>query len=633
MLTEIVSAQSSETSCDTVHIIAPAYLILNDTTINVVHDSTAILCSKYIVIRKNRGYTIYSKILGQSQKHKMVNQLLQSMIARSNQDTMLIKKSMMKAEDAYTPYEGKIIRNIKIQVLKPFGPSINDTSLPAIAPWSQALNKSHISTRKFIIKNKLLFHENDTINPLELVENTNSITNLPYLQDATIVVRNATTDSVDVIVIAKDKFPWMPLFNYYTIDRFGAYLKNVNMVGLGMTVGAGLTFDASSKPKVYLSDVNYYVDNIYKQLSGQVNFHISDNNETYQLQLNRDIIPLSVRLGGGTDISLVKENTILDPKDIVTDEYFMQYMNYEFWLSYLFYVNKNHRHKWLRNTYFVPGVGAYKRHYDYRPIVTPDTNSMYQYYSDVIGNIAFARQNYYRTQYFRDFGKAEYLPYGFQIALMAGYSWMEFLKKPYIGFRFASTTHYNNFGYLVNNFQFGSHISNSRLIQGVLNLQSSYYSELYKKGKYRYRFLTSIDYTTGINRITNDLIYIGEDYGFIGINDKAIFGQQRLFVEVNAISYTPWYFLGFRFAAFGFASAGLVGDAEAPIFHNKVLSSIGVGVYIKNDFLAFNSLQFRFGYFPTTPTGVPHFGISFSSFNIFEQIDFLNTKPEMIPYE
>lgn len=631
LLAKPAIAQSELNSCDTVTINAPAYLILEDTTIIVHNDSTAIICKKYIVLNQKRGYNLYSKILGTSQKHYIIDDLLKSLIERSNQDTMLAKQNMMKAEDAYTPYTGKIIRNIKIQVLKPFGQSINDTNLRPITTWSKALNASHIDTRDYIIRNKLLFKQYDTINPLELVENTNEITNLPYLQDATIVVRNATTDSVDVIVIAKDKFPWMPYADYSSINNFSGYLKQVNMMGLGQSLGVGIAYKSSSAPSIYVSDVNYYIDNIYQQISGAFNFNISDNSETVQVIVKRDLIPLSVRLGGGTDISKIRENIVLDPRGIVEDAYYVDYMNYEVWASYLFYNDKNQKNKHLRNTYLIPGISLSKRQYNYHPIVTPDTNSMYQNYANLIGNIAFVKQNYLRTKFVRAFGKAEYIPYGFQICFMGGYSWMEFIKNPYLGFRFAATSHIDNFGYLVNNLQIGSQI-NKNMVQGVVSLNLSYISSIINRQDYKYRFTISGNYTTGINRITNDLIYIGEDYGFVGLSNNAIYGQQRLFTEMDLISYTPWYLLGFRFAMFGFCSAGMIGDAEAPIFHNQVLTNIGIGVYIKNDFLAFNSLQFRVGYFPSTPAGISHFGISFNSVGFFDQIDFLNTKPGIIQY-
>ncbi len=292
LLSLISTSQVIENTCDTVSIKAPAYLVLNDTSIHLLHDSTAIICDRYIMLTKNNGYSIYSKLVGQSKKHVLLDNLFQLLISAGSQDTMLMKKAMMEAEDAYNPYAGKIIRSIKIQILKPFGATIGDTNIPVISAWGKTINKSHISTNKHIIKNKLMFNINDTIDPMVLVENSKELSNLPYLQDASIIVVNAQSDSVDILVLAKDKFPWLPDFNYISLKKMSASLKNVNVFGLGQSIKAGLTYDARSVPVFYLSEVEYYIDNLYNQISAAVNFHVSDNNETYQLLLNKEIIPL-----------------------------------------------------------------------------------------------------------------------------------------------------------------------------------------------------------------------------------------------------------------------------------------------------------------------------------------------------
>ena len=73
LLNTIAFSQVSQNNCDTVKIVAPAYLILNDTSIKVLHDSTAIVCNRYIVITKKNGYSLYSKLVGESQKHNLVD--------------------------------------------------------------------------------------------------------------------------------------------------------------------------------------------------------------------------------------------------------------------------------------------------------------------------------------------------------------------------------------------------------------------------------------------------------------------------------------------------------------------------------------------------------------------------------
>lgn len=626
-----LSAQTVENKCDTLYIEAPAFLVLSDTTIHVDHDSSAIICNKYILISKKRGYQLYSKIVGEAEKSGIVNSLFQSLIVSSTQDTMLIKNNIIEAEDAYKPYEGRIIRNIDIKVLVPFGPSLSDTNLPVTTNWATAINKSHIKTNKGIIKNKLMFEENDQVDPYELVENTNELAKLSYLQDATIIVNDADGDSVDVLVLVKDKFPWLPGVNISSAEKMTVYLRNVNMFGLGQSLQVGVTMDTKSSPFIYISDINYYINNLFNQVSAAINYNIGDYEQKYQLILNRNIIPLSVRMGGGLELTLQEENIIIDPTYIDQSRWYFKYRYMELWSSYLFY-DKTRKDKQDKNhLFFLPGIGVYNKLYLDRPFVSADSNSMFMNYTNLLGNLALAQQNYIRTNFLMSFGKAEYIPYGFQATLTGGYTWSEYFTLPYLGFGFASTIHFQDFGYLTGNIQLGSHFS-SMLSQGAFNLDFNYLSSIVRHKKYRYRFLTSVKYTTGINRITNDLLYLGEDYGFVGIKDETFYGQERLFFELTGMSYTPWYFLGFRFAAFGFFSAGLLGYEDHSIFNNRLLTSFGIGLYTQNDFLAFNSLQVRLAYFPVTPNGISNFGISFSTLGLLDQINFLNTKPQTVSY-
>lgn len=631
LLNSIAYSQITQNHCDTVKIVAPAYLVLNDTSIKVYQDSTAIICDRYIVLTKKNGYSLYSKLVGESKKHNLVDKLFKLLIASGTQDTMLVKNDLIKAEDAYNQYAGKVIRNIKIQILKPMGPTISDTSLPVITSWARAINKSHFTTNKKIIERKLLFKVNDTVNPFELVENTRELTGLPYLQDATIIVTNAKGDSVDVLVLVKDKFPWMPGIVVYDINRMTMHLKNVNIFGLGQSLGAGVTIDTKSKPAFYLSDINYYIDNMYKQINAGINFHVSNNQKVYQLIINRELIPLSIRHAGGLNITQIEENIVIDPTDVDRSEWFFKYRYFELWSSYLFYDELKNRKLFNETTYFIPAVALYKRDYLYRPFVSVDSNSMYNNYTNLLGNFALVKQNYYRTNYLRDFGRAEYVPYGIQVTVTGGYSWAEFMNKPYLGFGLITTKHFENIGYIFAGFEIGSHFS-KKLEQGAINISLSYLTNVRKKGRYRYRLLTNFNYTDGFNRFTNDLIYLGENYGFVGMHEKAWHGEQRTFVEMVGIAYTPWYIFGFRFAVYGFCSAGLLGNSSHSVLRNQLLSSIGVGVYIKNDFLAFNSFQFRVAYFPVTPDGISHFGISFSTLDLIDRLNFLKTKPHIVEY-
>ncbi|MBT3174057.1 MAG: hypothetical protein HN336_04375 [Lentimicrobiaceae bacterium] len=628
---DTVYGQRNQSKCDTVQITSPAFLVLNDTTIHVLTDSLAIVCQRYVVITKKNGYALYNKLQSFSSKNNLINELFQMIIASSNQDTMLINKAIINAEDPYVPYTGKIIRNIKIQVLKPFGPSISDTNLPVVSIWARTLNESHIDTRNITIERKLLFKANDTINPYELVENTNELAGLPYLQDAAIILSDASKDSVDVVVLVKDKFPWLPDIDIRSATDMTLYLTNVNIFGLGQSLKGGVTMNTKSSPFIYMSDVRYFNSNLYNQITLEANYHIADYDKQYQVKMSRDIIPLSVRLGGGAEINRQEENIVIDPTDIDQSRWYFKYWNYELYATYLLYDKWNKNKSANKHTFFIPGIAASKKEYIYRPYISADSNSRFSDYTQILGNFAVVQQNYYRTNFLKSFGKAEYIPYGLQAIVTAGYTWSEFMNKPYIGLSLIGSRNFKNIGFFLLDAQFGAHISNS-LDQGVLNMNLAYLTNIYKKERYRFRYLGKLSYTTGINRFTNDMLYLGEDYGFVGIKDKAFYGQERLFAEFNVISYTPWYIFGFRFAVFGFVSSGMLAMKSTPVFKGDLITSVGLGVYTQNDFLAFDSFQVRVAYFPVTPGGVSSFGISLSSIGFLNQANFLNTKPSTVEY-
>jgi len=104
-------------------------------------------------------------------------------------------------------------------------------------------------------------------------------------------------------------------------------------------------------------------------------------------------------------------------------------------------------------------------------------------------------------------------------------------------------------------------------------------------------------------------------------------------MESSVINYTSLYFAGFRLALIGFASVGTIGPQDTKLVNRRLVSSFGAGVYVQNDFLVFSSVEFKVAYFPVTPPGVSHFGLTFSSENLLNRINFLVTKPRLVAYQ
>src|SRR5262249_24996144 len=112
-----------------------------------------------------------------------------------------------KSEDAFKPYEGKIIRHIVINQYK-FEKTFTDTSKSINYFGTRILNSLHNNTKEWAIRDNLFIKENTPVLPNLLADNERYLRSLPYIQDACIIVQPKTgsPDSVDVYVITKDVF-------------------------------------------------------------------------------------------------------------------------------------------------------------------------------------------------------------------------------------------------------------------------------------------------------------------------------------------------------------------------------------------------------------------------------------------
>ena len=138
-----------------------------------------------------------------------------------------------KRVNPYLLYPGRIIRRINVTVLDPFGYSINDTAKHKVNLIQDAGNRAHVTTRRWIILNRLLFRENDTVNPLAFSESERMLRDAIFINDARVFISpTPSRDSIDVNVIVHDKWPVTVPILVSDITA-NARLRNTNFIGLG----------------------------------------------------------------------------------------------------------------------------------------------------------------------------------------------------------------------------------------------------------------------------------------------------------------------------------------------------------------------------------------------------------------
>ncbi len=101
----------------------------------------------------------------------------------------LRKKAYKKLiQKPYSTFEGKIIRNIDVVTLDPFGYSASDTVVRKQNFLSKAGNGMHIKTQGITIRNLLLIHKNQPFNSLLVKESERLIRNQKYVHEVSFSV-------------------------------------------------------------------------------------------------------------------------------------------------------------------------------------------------------------------------------------------------------------------------------------------------------------------------------------------------------------------------------------------------------------------------------------------------------------
>jgi len=265
-----------------------------------------------------------------------------------------------------------------------------------------------------------------------------------------------------------------------------------------------------------------------------------------------------------------------------------------------------------------------------RPIIESDTNQQF-FDSDIyLMSVGLTKRAYEKSQLFAGFGRTEDIPIGFLAEFITGHETNEFNNRGYLGLRFDYGKYFKSLGYLRPSFSLGGFIRDGSFEQGVFNLGARYFSYLYRIRRFNLRQFIDVSYTAGINRYENEFIDINGSRGIRGLNDVFLRGNNRLTIKAETVIFTPYYFLGFRFAPYIHADLAYVNNQFGKLFENQLYQGYGIGVRLRNENLAFNTFQIRFTWYPDVS---PVRAFDFSSSNPFRINDFQTREPDIIQFD
>lgn len=534
------------------------------------------------------------------------------------------KKITGPSDVSFIGYSGTKIRKIEIKRLNVFGSHINNPDFYSPSKLERLLNKTHINTNENIIRKNLLFHEGDTISPLTFSDNERLIRQLPYIDDARILIVPVSDSEADVIVVTKDIYSLGGEVSFSGFDKGSISIFDRNIFGMGHEFGIEIPYDSKFSDSPGFG-ANYKINNILKSFSN-LNMYYYDGlgKKTYGFDLSRNLVSSSTKYAGGIS---VREMFTSDDLDSMVVPAPVKYNLQDYWLLRSFLLNKESVAR------LILGARYTNNNVFDHPFILPESYHYLQKYKMLLGSVSFSVQKYYKASLIYGYGRTEDIPYGGILNFTLAKESNEFKNRFYLAGSLSVGESINSLGYLYGSAGFGTFFNKGKTEQGMLALKTSFISNLSYIGRYRIRNFANVEYTRGFDRYYDEYLSFKSENGFSGFRNDSTGNAQRLYLSLESVLFSPVNLYGFRFAAFGFADFGFLFGTNDFLGSGDILSAVGIGVRIRNDNLVLNTLQIRLAFFPNLPEYSRANSLLISGEQLLRPNNFEPRPPSLLPYK
>ena len=592
--------------------------------------------SSYSQVKHQRrdSISIYQDIHDLSKKskfNKLIYKLLFRASALNKETTISHQKAQPKSKDTIRS-NGRIIRNITIETLDPFGYSIRDENKTPNRSIDRFGNAIHIKTKQFTIRNLILFKKNERCDSLLLKETERLIRSQRYTREVSVipVLVDKASDSVDVKIRVLDSWSLIPNGSL-SGSQSSVKVTERNILGFGHQISGEIQNKFTSNEEAL--HAKYSVANLKNSfIRLDLDYSNEFNNDSKRsFTLNRPFYSVVAKNAGGIQFEnrkLTEFFPVADTLIAVPTKY--EYLDY--WYGHAFKINGERTFN-QKTTNLILAFSYNRKAYLLQPSSIYDPTNFFATEKNNIGYIGISKQRFYQDKFIFNYEITEDIPYGENIALILGYQNKADRSRWYSGITISKGKKYT-FGYLSSFMEWGSFYTKSVTEQTAFKLGFNYFSPLLHIGNWKLRQFIKPTYIWGNNRDISfkDQLTLNNYYGIEGFNNR-LTGTQKWLVSLQTQTYMPGNWNGFRFSPYLNISMGSLANKNA-LLDSKVYSKFSIGVQINNDYLVFNSFQISLSYYPS----IPFEGDNLLKTNSFENTDLIISdfqlgKPGYIRYE
>ncbi len=600
----------------------------------------SLLCCQILMAQNNPAkkdsIKVYKNIENYSKKSKFTK-FVHKLLFRSTRKATPSKKAQKKRfllKRAFDKNEGKIIRNITIETLDPFGYSVSNPNEKPNNGVERFGNKVHLKTKKFIVKNLLLIKKNQPLDSLLAKESERLVRRQRFIRSVLIepIELKDNKDSVDISIRVLDSWSLIPTGSF-SGTRGNLEITERNVFGLGHEFEQTLTNRFDNKANGNSS--RYTINNVANSFINTTLYYENDLNDNKRKSFKAERIfysPLTHWAGGVFFENRFYRDSLPDlTNDFETQNFKLETQDYWAGHSFKIFPGKDED---FRTTNFVSTLRYQNINYLEKPDLVYDTSRFFNDEKNYLASIGITTRKFAEEKYLFNFGIIEDVPFGQVYSFTAGFQEKNYLKRAYFGGRFAYGNYFT-FGYIGTNIEWGSFFNNGNSEETTLRIEANYFTNVMHWGNWKIRQFIKPTLVIGNHRNQNikDRININESNGLSGFNSATLFGTRKWIASFQTQTYSPGNWHGFHFNPYLNISMGMIGNKEDTLFNKKLYTSLGIGILINNDYLVFNSFQLSFAFYPSIPNeGANIFKTNSFKNNDLSIPDYQIGKPTIVPY-
>jgi hypothetical protein len=497
-------------------------------------------------------------------------------------------REKMKSTVPYEEFEGKVIRKTEVIRLDAFGSDIDDPASTDTPKGARILNKTYVKTLPFVLNRYLLFKAGDSISSLEMADNERLLRELPFIEDARIIIVPADSNTVDVAVIVKENYPYGFDFRLDDVTRGRVRLFDKNFIGLGHELALSMpyNFEDYKYPGI---GIKYAIRNIAHTFSDiELEFTDGLGSTIMSGVYSRGFTTSETKYAWSASIRATFTSEDLDTMPAPVP---LSFTYQDYWAARSFMLNRSTVTRLILSGRYIDN-NVYRR-----PMI--DENSYYrlQRYQLFTADLAISSQRFINTSLIYSYGRTENIPYGYMVEVLGGTENNEFKYRTYAGLKASYGNIFTRFGYLYAGFGFTTFYNHGKTEQGLVEGRMRYFTPIIQAGRSKIRTFVNLYYARGLNRYSDELLYLRNDDLIRGFRNDSITGNTRIVATFEPVLFTPRQVLGFQFAIFAFADAGFIKGGQKTDRY-RTISALGAGIRIRNDRLVLNTLQIRLAWYP-----------------------------------